>query len=106
MLSWIVSRFKRYRSLKRLPLKTSSLRPSHPVTIRVGHGLYRGDIVGGLSDKTLIELKHGRMPIFPERFEVRLEGDRTFRWVGLRWHHNHHVSVAPITGWAIAHARP
>ena len=102
MFSWIASRFKRYRPPKRPVQKSSTLRTSQPAVIRVGNTLYKGDIVGGISDKTLVELKREGLPAFPKRFEVRLEGDQTFRWVNLRWHHNTHVSFQPVTTWAVA----
>ncbi len=102
MFVWLPSIYKRFTAPSRRRAKKAHSKTLIPAVIRVGKSQYPCDVIDGLSDKTLIELRRAEIGFLPERIELRLADEITFRWAQVRWHHNNHVSIKPITSWGIA----
>lgn len=102
MFAWLPSIYKRFTVPTRRKGKKAYSKTLIPAIIRVGKSQYPCDVVDGLSDKTLVELRRAEISLLPERIELRLADELTFRWAQVRWHHNNHVSIKPITRWGIA----
>jgi hypothetical protein len=99
MLSWVPSIFKRFTGIQsaRTRVVEDVLTPA---ILRVGNRTYACDIVGQISEKTLINLRRD-VPIgLSATVDIKLDRDRTYRRFSIRWKHGLQISVQPITSWA------
>jgi hypothetical protein len=101
MLSWLPSVLKRFSPPKNGEIKRKKNTDVVQSVIRIGSSSFPCEVIGETAEKILINLKHKPTSKIPQKLELRLSGDKTFRWVQLRWHHGEQISVQPITTWAI-----
>lgn len=101
MFSWLPSPLKRFKSLIKNTKNKSKADVRIASVIRIGKQNYACEVIGAISEKTVINVNHNMPAKLPQKIELRLNGDKTFRWVQVRWHHGSQISVKPITTWAI-----
>ena len=100
MLSWVPSIFKRFTGLQPSPQRRVAEEARLPAVLRIGNRTYACEIVGQISDKTLVNLRRDALIGLTEPIDIKLDSDRTYRRFNVRWKHGLQVSVQPITAWA------
>ena len=100
MLSWVPSIFKRFTGLQPPPRQRAAGVALLPATLRIGNRTFACDIVGQISDKTLVNLRRDTLIRSTDPIDIKLDRDRTYRRFSLRWKHGQQLSLEPITSWA------
>ncbi|KQO69659.1 hypothetical protein ASF22_03450 [Methylobacterium sp. Leaf87] len=105
MLSWVPSIFKRFTGVQQPSRPRSMDTALLPAILRIGNRTYACDIVGQVSDKTLVNLRRDVVIGPNEAIDIKLDRDRTYRRFSVRWKHGLQISVQPITSWAAPKAQ-
>ena len=100
MLSWMPSIFKRFSGVQPPVQKRPAEETLLPAMMRIGNRTFACDVVGQISDRTLVNLRRDTLIGSTDPIDIRLDRDRTYRRFSLRWKQGLQLSVQPITSWA------